>query len=381
MKTTHIPSSRIHYPETALKPDPAHVRQHLFPTIFKITHARGSGSCFYLKKYNLFVTNHHVVEGFRQIAIEDHSRHRYLAHVFLSNPSQDIALLKTENDFSFLPDIRLAPQEARTGEKIYVAGFPFGIPFTITEGTVSAPLQFIDGQYRIQTDAAVNPGNSGGAMLNSKGEVVAITSSKFTNADNMGFGIPVHLLKPLLKQSLHINRQKLNLQCSCCDAIISENEEYCPQCGNKLPFHLFDEHPLSDLASYCEKAIKDMGIPPVLARTGNESWTFHKNKSEIRMFVFRQQLLICTSPINLLPKKNFEPLLRHLLQSADTSPYQLGLEDNQIFLSYRIHLSDIQADTDAVIRKNITEFAFQTDRTANFLSEEFGCDFPEYSRK
>ncbi|MDE5638402.1 MAG: YbjN domain-containing protein, partial [Odoribacter sp.] len=80
-------------------------------------------------------------------------------------------------------------------------------------------------------------------------------------------------------------------------------------------------------------------------------------------------------------KKNFEPLLRYLLQSTDTCPYQLGVENNQIFLSYRVHLSDIQADTDSVIRKNITEFAFQTDRIANFLSEEFGCDLPEYSRK
>lgn len=381
MKTTTFSSPPTLERKPVIKTDTAHLQADLFPAIFKVTQARGSGSCFYLKKYNLFVTNHHVVEGFRQVAIEDHSRRRYLAHVLLTNPSQDIALLKAENNFPSLPDIRLTTQEARTGEKIYVAGFPFGIPFTVTEGTVSAPLQFIDGQYRIQTDAAVNPGNSGGAMFNSKGEIVAITSSKFTNADNMGFGIPVRFLQPLLEQSPHIQQQKLNLQCSCCDAIIPEDEKYCPQCGNKLPFHLFSEPPLSELASYCEKAIKDMGIFPVLARTGHESWTFHKNKSEIRIFVFRQQFLICTSPINLLPKKNFEPLLRHLLQPADTSCYQLGLEDNQIFLSYRIPLTDIQADTDLIIQKNITEFAFQADRMAHYLSEKFGCDYPEYSRK
>lgn len=357
------------------------MQQHLFQAIFKVTQARGSGSCFYLKKYGLFVTNHHVVEGFRQVAIEDHSRERYLAHVLLTNPDLDIALLRTDHDFSSLPDIRLATKEARTGEKIYVAGFPFGIPFTITEGTVSAPLQFIDGQYRIQTDAAVNPGNSGGAMFNSNGEIVAITSSKFSNADNMGFGIPVRFLQPLLEQSRHIDRQKLNLQCNCCEAIIPEDEKYCPRCGNKLPFHLFSEPQLSELASYCEKAIRDMGIPPVLARTGHESWTFHKNKSEIRIFLFRQQFLICTSPINLLPKKDFEPLLDYLLRSADSSPYQIGLEENQIFLSYRVHLTDIQADTDLSIQKNITEFASEADRTACFLAENFGCGYPEYSRK
>ncbi len=361
--------------------DTIHLRKHLFQCIFKVTQARGSGSCFYLKKYDLFVTNHHVVEGFRQVAIEDHSRKRYLAHVLLTNPNQDIALLRTERDFSSLPALQLTSREAQTGEKIYVAGFPFGIPFTITEGTVSAPLQFIDGQYRIQTDAAVNPGNSGGAMFNAQGEIVAITSSKFTNADNMGFGIPVRFLNSLLEQSRHANRQKLNLQCNCCEAIIPEDEEYCPRCGSKLPFHLFDEAPLSDLAAYCEKAIQDMGIFPVLARTGHESWTFHKNKSEIRIFLFRQQFLICTSPINLLPKKDFEPLLDYLLRTADSSPYQLGVEENQIFLSYRIHLTDIQADSEFIIQRNITEFASQADRMARHLSEKFGCGFPEYSLK
>ena len=58
----------------------------------------------------------------------------------------------------------------------------------------------MDGYYQLQTDAAVNPGNSGGPMLNEKGEVIAITTSKFTNADNMGFGIPVTALRELLEQ-------------------------------------------------------------------------------------------------------------------------------------------------------------------------------------
>lgn len=381
MKKTTFPIFSGLYPKFPAKTGFLQVPHHLFPSVFKVTHARGSGSCFYLKKYKLFVTNHHVVEGFRQVAIEDHLRHRYLAHVILTNPSLDIALLDAEGYFSSLPDLPLAAKEARTGDKIFVAGFPFGIPFTITEGTVSSPLQFIDGHYRIQTDAAVNPGNSGGAMFNAKGEIVAITSSKFTNADNMGFGIPVRFLLPMLKKYAQNDLQKLHIQCSCCDMIISEDETYCPHCGNKLPFYLFNDRQLSDLAIYCEEAIEAMGISPILARTGYESWTFHKNKSEIRIFIYRQQFLICTSPINLLPKKNFAPLLHYLLSSTDFSCYQLGLEDNQIFLSYRVHLTDIQADSEHSIQKNITEFASQADRTAQYLFEKFGCSFPEYTRK
>ena len=77
-----------------------------------------------------------------------------------------IALLAAEGDFSSLPDISLAEDDTLTiGRKVYVAGYPYGMPFTITEGSVSSPKQLMDGKYYIQTDAAVNPGNSGGPAL------------------------------------------------------------------------------------------------------------------------------------------------------------------------------------------------------------------------
>ena len=60
-----------------------------------------------------------------------------------------------------------------------------------------------------------------------------------------------------------------------------------------------------------------MGINPVLARVGYESWTFHKGSSEIRMFVYQRSYLFCTSPLNNLPKKNLEPVLTYLLSAED----------------------------------------------------------------
>lgn len=356
------------------------MQELIYHSIYKVSQARGSGSCFYLKDYNLFVTNSHVVEGFRQVALEDHHRNRYPARVILAHPALDVAFLKAESDFSFLPDLPLAKEEAAIGSKIRVAGYPFGMPFTLTEGTVSSPHQYMDGYYQLQTDAAVNPGNSGGPMLNEKGEVIAITTSKFTNADNMGFGIPIHTLFPLLEKSRNLNLEYLSIQCSCCDEIITEEEDYCPCCGNKIPFYLFHERPLTDIAVYCEKAIEDMGVNPLLTRIGQENWTFHSGKSEIRMFIYQQSFLFCTSPINTLPKKNFGPLLHYLLTVPDLAPYQIGLNGNQIFLSYRIHLSDVLSDTDRIIQKNITQMAARADELADYLAETYGCGFPPCTR-
>lgn len=353
--------------------------ESLYQAVCKISQSRGTGSCFYLKNYNLFVTNSHVVEGFREVAIEDQQRNRYPAKIVLANPDLDIALLKAAGDFSSFPSVRLAREEPAIGGKIRVAGYPFGIPFTVTEGTVSSPRQFMDGHYRIQTDAAVNPGNSGGPMFNEKNEIIAITTSKFTNADNIGFGIPVNNLRPLLEQSSFLTTDLLHLQCSCCDTICTEDEEYCPSCGNKLPFYFYNERPLTDLAMYCEKAIREMGVNPILARSGHESWIFHTGISEIRIFVYRQAFLFCTSPINVLPKKNFEPLFNYLTAYSASSPYQLGLEGNRIFLSYRVHLSDLVIDDGQIILKNIKNMPEHADRMAHYLHTTFGCSFPESS--
>ena len=148
-------------------------------------------------------------------------------------------------------------------------------------------------------------------------ELVAITASKITDADNMGFGIPVTALCELLEQIGDLDTSVYNVQCNSCDEFISDEEEYCPSCGDKLPSNVFQERSLTDLAVFCEEAIQAMGINPVLARVGYESWVFHKGSSEIRMFVYQRSYLFCTSPINVLPKKNLEPVLTYLLNAED----------------------------------------------------------------
>ncbi|MDR1985265.1 MAG: trypsin-like peptidase domain-containing protein [Prevotellaceae bacterium] len=356
--------------------------QNIHKTIYKVNHADGTGSCFYIKEHNMFVTNYHVVEGFKKMAIQDNDKNLFLANVVLVNPDLDIALLSAEGDFTNLPEIRIAKSgEVKIGQKLNVAGYPFGMPFTVTEGTVSSPKQLIKNKYYIQTDAAVNPGNSGGPMFNEDSELVAITASKITDADNMGFGIPVESLNKVLQEIGSLDKANFNVQCSSCDSLIAEQTEYCPSCGERLSENIFKEQKLTDLAQFCEKAIENMGINPILARVGYEAWKFHKGSSEIRMFVYDRSYLFCTSPINILPKKDLEPVLKYLL-SGVAQPYQMGLENNQIFISYRIHISDILCEKHADdICHNITNLAFKADEMDNYLAETFGCEFSEYAKK
>lgn len=355
-------------------------RNSLYAAVLKVNHAGGSGSCFYLKRHNLFVTNYHVIEGFHTVALQDNDRRAWRAHVVLANPARDIALLAAEGDFSTLPELTLATEEPLIGDKIRVAGYPFGMPFTLTEGSISSPDQLMDGSHYIQTDAAVNPGNSGGPMLNLRNEVIAITVSKLTDADNMGFGIPVDALRPMLERTGELDATTYRVQCPGCDEFIAGEEEYCPSCGVRLPEGVFRERGLTDLAQFCEKAIAAIGVDPVLARIGQESWRFHKGSSEIRLFVYEDSYLFCTSPINILPKRDLEPVLTYLL-SADVAPYKLGLEENQIYIAYRVHLTDIFSDEAPRIGRELTGLALKADELDDYLHENYGCDFSEYARR
>jgi serine protease Do len=348
-------------------------------TIFKVNTASGSGTSFYLKDKNIFVTNYHVVGGHKKVSVQDHEGIRHLATVVLANPHEDFAFLRSENTFD-VPQVDLHSDEPlQQGDKVFVAGYPFGMPFTVTEGVISAPNQPMEGKNYIQTDAAVNPGNSGGPMINSNGKVIAITTSKFNNADNMGFGVPVSQLEQELAL-IHDLNHSFNLVCSSCSALISEPIEYCNNCGQSIDINYFNEPALSDLGLFCEKAIRGLGVNPVLTRQGYEFWEFYVGSSQVRLFVYNKDYLYATSPLVQLPTQNVGQLFEELL-SLDMQPFKLGLYNNEVFISYRVHLSDVFSAREQEVSKNITAVFNKANDLDDYFVNKYGCKYSVHSKK
>ncbi len=106
---------------------------------------------------------------------------------------------------------------------------------------------------------------------------------------------------------------------------------------------------------------------------------FHPGRSEIRIFVNDPNYLFALSPINLLPKKNVEPVLDYML-STDFYPYKMGVDGRQIYLCYRIHMADITGDSSERILDNIVNLAAKADELDNKLVEPFGCGFYLHSK-
>ncbi|HVG04444.1 MAG TPA: Do family serine endopeptidase [Burkholderiaceae bacterium] len=155
---------------------------------------RGLGSGFILSPDGYVMTNAHVVRGGDDITVTTSDRREFKAKVIGADTRTDVALLKIEA--TGLPAVRLGdPNKLRVGEWVVAIGSPFGLENTVTAGIVSAKSRDTgDFLPFIQTDVAVNPGNSGGPLINMRGEVVGINSQIFTTSgafNGISFAIPI----------------------------------------------------------------------------------------------------------------------------------------------------------------------------------------------
>ena len=155
--------------------------------------ATGNGSGFVVDADGYILTNEHVINGQPRLTVVFDNRARLTARVIASDATRDIALLKV-SPTRMLTVLPIA-QSVRVGEKVVALGFPLnlGESVTVTEGIVSA-FRTIRGVAHIQSDAATNPGNSGGPLLNIKGEVVGMNTSGLDDADGIGFAIKFDVL-------------------------------------------------------------------------------------------------------------------------------------------------------------------------------------------
>jgi S1-C subfamily serine protease len=156
-----------------------------------------TGSGIVLEQSGLIITNEHVVEGARSITVALDGQHgsTRAATVVAADPGRDLALLRIDPSGLTLHPLKLADSAtAGVGESAYAIGNPFGLNWTLTTGIVSAinrQIKAPDGtviEHVIQTDAALNPGNSGGPLLDSKGQVIGINSQIVSSSSGAGGG-------------------------------------------------------------------------------------------------------------------------------------------------------------------------------------------------
>jgi Do/DeqQ family serine protease len=204
----------------------------------------GSGSGVIVSSEGYIVTNNHVIENASEIEVILNDNSKYTAKLIGADPSTDIAVLKIEGT-GFQPIPLGNSDDLHIGEWVLAVGNPFNLTSTVTAGIVSAKARNINLlsdrtnenvvpiESFIQTDAAVNPGNSGGALVNTKGELVGINTaiaSQTGSYAGYSFAVPVNLVQKVMRDLIDygiVQRGYLGVQISDINQEIKES--------NKLP--------------------------------------------------------------------------------------------------------------------------------------------------
>ena len=204
----------------------------------------GFGSGVIISKDGYIVTNNHVIEGADEISVKLNDNREFKGRVIGTDPSTDLALVKIEGDD--FPTIPVGDSEAlKVGEWVLAVGNPFNLNSTVTAGIVSAKARSL-GVYNggiesfIQTDAAINQGNSGGALVNAKGELVGINSvlSSPTGAyAGYGFAIPTSIMTKViadLKQYGTVQRALLGIRGGSIGSSLMDDRQPIDKSGTTL---------------------------------------------------------------------------------------------------------------------------------------------------
>jgi serine protease Do len=203
------------FADLAAKADPAVVFVKTLQERRGITGRRqvvgeGVGSAFVYDPNGLIITNNHVIEGASEIYVVFGRKKQVKATIVGRDPRTDVAVIRVEE--KGLPFLPLGDSEAvRVGDWVVAIGNPFALSHTVSAGIISARGRTIQdvkgldesGYYDfLQTDASINPGNSGGPLLDTAGRVVGMNTAIRRAANNIGFAIPVNMIKELLPRLL-----------------------------------------------------------------------------------------------------------------------------------------------------------------------------------
>lgn len=155
------------------------------PAVVTVLNQRGSGAGSFVRADGLILTNEHVVRGSRTVTIQTSQGKRYRAQVLGVDQRNDLALVQINSQERF-PTVPLADSSGiQVGQQVYAIGNPFGLSGTFTRGILSRIAPNGD----LQTDAALNPGNSGGPLLNSRGELIGVNKAILSPGGQGNIGI------------------------------------------------------------------------------------------------------------------------------------------------------------------------------------------------
>lgn len=350
------------------------------PAIIQIATQTGTGTGFYIKEFDLIVTNDHVIDKNAEVTIAGRLFDKAFSRVVYTDRKHDLAFLTPPKDVDF-PDIKLGNyDEVKDGDEVLAIGHPYGLNYTATQGVVSKYDRIRDGLKYIQIDAAINPGNSGGPLVNETGEVIGVNSFIIRGGDNLGFALPVTYLREALNMYAP-HKWEVSTRCYSCGFLVLpsniESTRYCPSCGTEVKLPQMPEKQAEPvgIAKTIEEILKDLGKDVRLAREGVNHWSVKEGSAKIKItynpenFFIAGDAYLCQLPCD---NTRIKPLYIFLLkENFKKKGLVLSCVKQNIVLSCVMYDMDMTRETGIPLFRNLFQ---QADMYDDLLKREYGCE-------
>lgn len=359
--------------------DPQEIIEHYQKALIQIATPTGTGSGFYVKEFDLIVTNEHVVGPNAEVTIAGKTFEKAFSRVWYTDRKHDLAFLQPPGTAD-LADVKLGKyEEMKDGDEVVAIGNPYGLNYTATRGVISKVDRIREGLKFIQIDAAINPGNSGGPLVNDHGEIVGVNSFIIRGGDNLGFALPVSYLREALELYSPMKGQA-STRCASCGFLVTattiDSGKYCPGCGTEISIPRPPEREAEPVgvAKTIEDILKELGKDVRLAREGANQWSVREGSAKIKIaynaenFFISGDAFLCQMPTD---PARIKALYQFLLQeNYRINGLVLSCARQNIVLSCLVYDLDISRDSGVAVFRNLFRKADEYD---DLLKKEFGC--------
>ncbi|MEL6989311.1 MAG: trypsin-like peptidase domain-containing protein, partial [Bacteroidota bacterium] len=287
--------------------------------VVQIATPYSTGTGFYLKSYDLIITNEHVVRGNREAVIDGKLFEKQITTVLYVDQRFDLAFLGAPSNKDALPDLPLdASLKIKEGEAVIAVGHPFGLKYTATKGIISNTRHSQNELNYLQHDAALNPGNSGGPLINDEGYVIGVNTFIIRDGNNIFFSLPINYLTETISEFKKGDGQ-IGVRCYSCSNLVFEStidSGYCPHCGSKLelPSEAEKYEPVG-LKKTIEDLLGKLNYKVDLSRRGPNNWEVIQGSAKINISYYEKTgMIIGDAHLCLLPKDNIQAIYEFLLK-------------------------------------------------------------------
>ena len=334
-----------------------------------------TGTGCYLSGYGLVVTNEHIVRDNKEVVLMGRSLPKQIGRVVFLDTNHDLAFVRPTDSSAMSSSVQLASASVYVGEKVIAIGHPFGLELTVTKGIVSSLRHELAGVNFIKHDATLQPGNSGGPLVNIEGAVVGINTFLIKRGENTAYALPSTKLLASL-QAYEQSGADIAVVCTSCNSVTPDNGAstlYCSSCGAEVTSirQIRDFEPRGAQRTI-EQMLHQLGYSVDLCRTGPSKWSIKKGSAKISISYHEKTgLIVGDAYLCQLPKEGVIDLYQYLLQQNYTlDSLTFSVKEDDVIISLLIYDQYFNRDTAAPLFEQLFQSA---DHYDNILVEKFAA--------